>query len=390
MPEQLLKVGEDSNISSTHYVSNGNGGGTQGVDSDVIETDKDTEKEDILESGSLYAYDVTERDLDIREELMSVYHLMKKKEKRELIIPKFQRNNVWSPEQKSQFVESIILSFPIPPLYFNKTIDSKYVVVDGLQRITTLNEFLDNDFALKGLKALPKFNDKHFSELPEKIRVRIEDRKLNIFSIASSVPLEVVYDIFNRINTGGTQLNRQEIRNCIFMGKSTRLLSKLAAKDYFKTAINHGISPKRMKDQEAVLRYLAFKINGYENYTGDMSAFLEQTMKQINSMTNEDINALEVDFERVMKQVSHFFKVDNFRLPRKRARINIAVMESVSYFFSNNNDNFLNKNKLKIIENYYSLFNDNEYINAIKTSTGNKQRVYTRFNKATQILGKIN
>lgn len=389
MSEQLLKVGDDSSVSSTHSISNGNGNGVQNIENEVIETDKDTEKEDLLANGSLYPYDVMDKDLDIREDSMSVYNLMKKKEKGQLIIPEFQRNDVWSLEQKSQFIESIILSFPVPPLYFNKTIKSKYIVVDGLQRITTLNEFISNNFELKGLQSLPEFNAKYFSELSEKTRVRIEDRKLNIFSIASSVPLEVVYDIFNRINTGGTQLNRQEIRNCIFTGKSTRLLAKLAKKDYFKTAINHGISPKRMKDQEAILRYLAFKINGYEDYKGNMSAFLENTMKQINLMSDKDINLLEIDFERVMKKTSHFFKEDNFRLPRKRARINIAVMESVLYFFSNNNDNFLNKNKLKIIENYNLLFKNKKYIDAISTSTGSKQRVYDRFDIATEILSKI-
>jgi len=389
MSEQLLKVGDDSSVSSTHSISNENRNGVQSIENEVIETDKDTEKEDLLEGGSLYPYDVTQRDLDIREELMPVYHLMRKKEKGQLIIPEFQRNDVWSLEQKSRFIESIILHFPIPPLYFNKTKDSKYIVVDGLQRITTLNDFIGNDFDLEGLNTLPEFNTKYFKDLPEKVRVRIEDRKLNIFSIASSVPLEVVYDIFNRINTGGTQLSRQEIRNCIFTGKSTKLLAKLAKKDYFKTAINHGISPKRMKDQEVILRYLAFKINGYGNYAGDMSAFLENTMKQINLMSDEDINLLEIDFERVMKQTTHFFEENNFRIPNKGARINIALMESVSYFFSNNNDVFLDKNKLKIIKNYYSLFDDNEYVNAIKTSTGNKQHVFTRFDKVTQILGKI-
>ncbi len=389
MSEQLLKVGDDSSVSSTHSISNGNGSGMQNIENEVIETDKDTEKEDLLEGGALYPYDVAEKDLDIREDSMSVYHLMKKKENGQLIIPEFQRNDVWLPEQKSQFIESIILYFPIPPLYFNKTKKSKYIVVDGLQRITTLNEFMNNGFVLKGLKSLPEFNAKHFSELPEKIRVRIEDRKLNIFSIASSVPLEVVYDIFSRINTGGTQLNRQEIRNCIFIGKSTQLLSKLAKKDYFKTAINHGISPKRMKDQEAILRYLAFKINGYKNYAGNMSAFLEDTMKQINSMSDEDINLLEIDIERVMKKTTHFFEENNFRLPSKGARINIALMESVSYFFSNNNDNFLNKNKLKIIENYNLLFKNTKYTDAISTSTGSKQRVYDRFDIATKILSKI-
>ena len=132
-----------------------------------------------------------------------------------------------------------------------------------------------------------------------------------------SVPLAVVYDIFNRINTGGTQLNRQEIRNCIFIGESTKLLKQLSSKDYFKAAIGNGISSKRMKDQEAILRYLAFKIFDYKkDYKGDMSDFLENAMRKLNLMDKSQIDTYAKDFQEVMKLTYDFFGENNFRFSR--------------------------------------------------------------------------
>ena len=101
-------------------------------------------------------------------------------------------------------------------------------------------------------------------ELPGDYQTRIEDKKLYIYLIKTSVIVKVVYDIFNRVNTGGTTLQRQEVRNCIFSGKSTKLLKQLSEKEYFIKAIDNGVSPKRMKDREVILRYLAFKHLDYK------------------------------------------------------------------------------------------------------------------------------
>ena len=127
------------------------------------------------------------------------------------IDPDFQRNLVWSQEKKSGFIESIILNIPLPPLYFNQDKQGNWIVVDGLQRSTTLRDFVTNKFPLKGMKALPWLNGKRFRDL-EDIRARIEDKGLLYYLIKPSVHLSVIHDIFNRINTGGTQLQRQEIR----------------------------------------------------------------------------------------------------------------------------------------------------------------------------------
>ncbi len=366
-------------------------------ESDVIVTDQDTAEEDGGDSGGLYPYDPTKADLDIREDPLTVFELMRKYDKGDLIIdPDFQRNpRVWNLEQKSKFIESVILNFPLPPWYVNQTEEGKYIIVDGLQRTTTLHEFVNDKFKLSGLEALTKLNGLNFTELkelPGYYQTRIEDKKLNLYVMRRSVPVKVVYDIFNRINTGGTKLERQEVRNCIFSGKSTNLLKELSEKEYFKKAIDNGISPKRMKDREIILRYLAFNIFDYtKEYEGDLSDFIEKAMKKINSMSDEEIENLRKDFERVMKFTFDFFGDKNFRLPtgHKRGRINIAIFESVSYFFSISSDDFLEKHKESIKINFIKLLENKDYLDSIKSGTSGKTKVYTRFKLAQEILGDV-
>ncbi|GAA6623065.1 DUF262 domain-containing protein [Scytonema sp. NUACC26] len=365
-------------------------------DSDVIMTDEDTAEEDRGDNGGLYPYDPTKADIDIREDPQTVFELMRKYDNGKLIIdPDFQRNLVWQLEQKSKFIESVILNFPLPPWYVNQTVEGKYLIVDGLQRTSTLHEFVNDEFKLTGLEALTKLNGYNFSELkrlPGDYQTKVEDKKLNIYIIKPSVPIKIVYDIFNRINTGGTKLERQEVRNCIFSGKSTKLLKELSEKDFFKNAIDKGISPKRMKDREVILRYLAFKIFNYENdYQGDLSDFVENAMKKINKMPNEKIEQLKKDFERVMIWTYDFFGKKNFRLPsgESRGRINIAIFESVSYFFSLNSDEFLTAHKETIQQNFIKLLENQEYLDSVKYATSSKAKVISRFKIAQEILGSV-
>ena len=120
-----------------------------------------------------------------------------------------------------------------------------------------------------------------------------------------------------------------------------------------------------------------------------MDDFLEKTIKKINGMKDEEINELKQDFERVMKLTYDFFGDRNFRLPTDstRGRINIALLESVSYFFSQKSDVFLQKYKNKILAKYEELLNDADFVDAIGSTTSDRRRVITRFKLVQKILG---
>lgn len=356
---------------------------------EVIETDLDTLTED-KNDGALYPYDPAYTDIEITDTPFSIYEYLRQLEKGKINIqPDFQRNQIWDTVQKSQFIESIILNFPLPPIYLNETKDSTYIVIDGLQRSTALRQYYNNEFALEGIEALPKYNNLKFDKLPEPLKSKFEDKKLTVFVLKPSTQMVVIYDLFKRINTGGTQLNRQEVRNCIFIGKSTQLLKELSEEKNFKEAIDWGVRDTRMKDREVVLRYLAFRWFDYQSdYTGDMSDFVETAMKKINIMSDSHIDEMKQDFHRVMKWSFLIWKEKNFRIPTSATRgtINTAILESVGNYISSKTETFLETNKSIIEENYFELIKNNIYFEAVTKSTGNKTKVLNRFKIAYEIL----
>ena len=117
-------------------------------------------------------------------------------EKRIIVNPEFQRNQLWKQEQKSRFIESVILNFPLPPIYLDQNKENKYIVIDGIQRTTAHSEFFDDKFALSYLEALPSYNGKRFSDLSEILQSKLENKKLTIFSLKPSTPLVVIYDLY--------------------------------------------------------------------------------------------------------------------------------------------------------------------------------------------------
>lgn len=373
----------------------------------TTDTPQKTVKEDI--EGDAEEYETTTQlldpqreDLGEMQEKWSVFDHLRKLEKGRMKIGNdedqaFQRKSVWSAAQKSRFIESILMGFPIPPFYLNLRTDGSYLVIDGLQRTIALKEFWHNEFALEGLRNLTHCNGKRFSELAMYLQAKIEDKGLNIYILMPTTPLRLVYEMFDRLNTGGTLLSRQEVRNGIFVGKSTQFLKKLAEEPYFKQATDNSIPSIRMKDRECILRYLAFRINGYESYKGDMSPFLEQTMTQLNDSTDEKLQTYEADFKRTMDWATRLFGNQCFRLPvydaegkqKSRGPFNVSVMESVCLAISDCSDNFLQQNKDQVNQNYDLLSKNDEYRNAVKSATGGRIKVLQRFNLAKEILTKL-
>jgi uncharacterized protein with ParB-like and HNH nuclease domain len=358
----------------------------------IVVMDSDVDSEDKHEDGGIYPYDPAYSDIEISDTPFSVFEYLRQLDKGKITIqPDFQRNQVWTDAQKSKFIESILLNFPLPPIYLNETKDSNYIVIDGLQRSTALKGFYYGSLKLSGLEALPKYNGSCFKDLPETLQSKFEDKKLTIFVLKPSTPMVVIYDLFNRINTGGTQLNRQEVRNCIFIGKSTQLLKELSEKTYFKKAISLGVSDSRMKDREVVLRYIAFRWFNYKGeYDGNMSDYIESAMKKINKMEDAEIQKIKTDFKKVITQSLSIWGNKNFRIPTKSTKgiINTAVLETVCNYLSHKDDVFIERNKKTIKQNYTTLISDCVYHDAVTRSTGNKAKVLDRFRIVHEILNQ--
>lgn len=345
----------------------------------------------------IYPIDI-EDTIDIKDDKFSVFEYIRKVNGGKIVInPDFQRNEVWTIEQKSQLIESTMLEIPIPAFYMKKDAQGRLIVVDGLQRTLALRDFLSDGFRLTGLNALNKVNGYTCSEMrkDEKLSnliTRVEDKQLLFYVISKDTPMSIVYDIFNRINTGGTKLERQEIRNCIFIGHSTRLLKDLSGESVFKRAIDGGISPKRMKDREAALRCMAFTLLDYKkNYTRSMDDFLERAMRKINKLSFVEVEDMKKSFLKIMEQTLRIYGTSNFRIPSDytRGRINIAVMETIYYVFYKKVElgQTIDNNLMR--QSFHTLLKDPEYLDAVRNSTGSPSKVTTRFNLAKQIFNVV-
>ena len=312
-------------------------------------------------------------------------------ERKTLIIePDFQRNKVWNPKQKCELVESILMGIPIPIMYLFEQKDGKRQVVDGRQRITTIIEFLNNDFPLKNLKILrgSNFNNCYFKDLDPKYQIRFEDYQLFFYIIQPPTTERIKYDIFDRVNRGGTSLNNQEMRNALYQGKATLLLKELSESSQFLAATNHGIKSKRMKDRYVILRLISFFMlrnnwfkTDYISYKSDLDDFLAKCMIYINeNMPDNEINNLKDIFVCAMENIHNIIGNDAFRFNPKanesqqRRPINMLLFEALGYMFMTAEENLENLSHLDF-DNIKNEFDSSMLFNGKKdTETRIKER----------------
>jgi hypothetical protein len=218
--------------------------------------------------------------------------LIERIEKETIVAPEIQRrDNLWSDKQKSRLIESLMLRIPLPLFYVGADGDDNWKIVDGLQRISAIKNFMISD---KGNKMRfvqleffsQQFNGRTIEELPVKYQNRIKDTQLQFAVISATTPLEVQRNIFKRLNTGGLPLTPQEIRHALcYEKKSADFLLELASSQNFKTATDNSVDDSRMAAQELVLRFIAFLIRFSEyKKNDDMDNFLSDTLQLLNVM----------------------------------------------------------------------------------------------------------
>ena len=201
------------------------------------------------------------------------------------LMPSFQRKEgLWSKEQKSQLIESLILRIPLPAFYFDGSNSDKWVVIDGLQRLSALKAFfVDESLSLVGLEFLHDLNGAFISDMPRAYVRRMIETNVTAFIINPGAPVNLKYNIFKRINTGGLRLELQEIRHALYQGYSTQYLKELADLSDFKEATGYSVANERMLDREFVLRFIAFYEQGLTEYHGSIDHFLNDAMEIINT-----------------------------------------------------------------------------------------------------------
>ena len=316
--------------------------------------------------------------------------------------PDFQRNFVWKQKQKSELIESVIMGIPLPLIYLAETMEGNLVIVDGRQRLTTFFHFMDNKFALNGLKILPDLNGCRFSDFEEdkkkrKFATDIEDFQLVIQIIKYPTPDRVRFDIFDRVNRGGTPLNNQEMRNALYQGKSTRLLSSLAESEQFQNATGKSISPTHMKDRYIILRAVSFWMwregklknsDGEEiKYRSDIEEFLGYAMEQLNRASDQEIATIQEIFLEEMLVIYDILGEDAFRIPtenKKRRPVSMILFESLFYFFRLIMKDSEGLDPSDITKAVQEIMEDSVFLEALTYNVDSAVHVEERFRVVTQ------
>lgn len=311
----------------------------------------------------------------------------------------FQRSDdLWSNEQQSQLIESILIKFPLPAFYFDGTDDEKWLVVDGLQRLSSLRNFIiEKKLSLCGLEFLKDLEGKKYDDLSRTLKRVIDQTQVIAYIINPGTPINVKYNIFKRINTGGLVLEPQEIRHALNQGVPAKFVAELANIKEFKLATENKINPSRMLDREFVTRFVAFYINSSKDYVPDLDTFLNNTMSQINSLSSEERNEIEDNFIKAMETAFKIFgnwafrKADSY--PNRRKPISKALFEVWSVCLAKLSDKehkILRNKKKRVIRKFVDLCEPySTFWNAISSSTGEKSRVIERFTKIEDLISEV-
>ncbi len=244
----------------------------------------------------------------------------------------FQRKSgLWSNVKKSQLIESLLLKIPLPAFYFDASDDGEWLIIDGLQRITAIYEFIVmKTLKLEGLEFFNDLNGLGYEELPRQFSRRIDESSLITFTVKDGTPVNVKYNIFKRLNTGGLELKPQEIRHALYQGQATVFLKELSLSKDFLRVTCHSIKTERMLDQEFVLRFIAVCYYGIENYDSLPEDFLNETMDYINHQKTEKIKDIRTEFAAIMVIMYELFGNAAFRKMAsdgRRRPINKAIYE---------------------------------------------------------------
>ncbi len=312
--------------------------------------------------------------------------------------PGYQRKaGIWTEAAQSRLIESLLIRIPLPAFYVDAADEDKWDIIDGLQRLTAMKNFIiDKSLRLTGLEFLTDYNGYSYDQLPRHFQRRIEEAQLVFYQLEKGTPKNIKFNIFRRINTGGLPLSSQEIRHALNPGAAPILLERLSKTKEFLQATAYSIRDDRMVDREIILRNLAFLITSFEDYKTreDLDTFLNDAMEKINSFKKDELTNLENRFINTMKASKEIFDGFAFRkrysmTQTQRPPINKPLFEAVSVnldCFSNSQINKIIHNKKIVQQELVKLMAyDETFLRSITSATGKPQSVLERFSKIKDI-----
>lgn len=341
----------------------------------------------------------------VRQEQRTVSEVVKRIESERIILnPDFQRDFVWPIKKQSRLIESCLMRIPLPVFYVAEAKDGRIIVVDGLQRLTTFKNYLNNEFALNklgdGREATPQENPyigKRFRDLPLTLQERLEDTQLTLYILDAKAPDRAKLDIFERVNSG-EPLARQQMRNCLFNGPATTWLKKAANHEEFLRVTGRSINTKTMRDREVINRFCAFRLLGVEQYKSDMDDFLARALEKMNSLNEQELDKLFEAFVHSMKINYLLFGRHAFRKSladivghtwADMTVLNIALFDVCSVLFAHFEESFVEEHFDQLAKKIGALLSNNDFFQAISYGTNGLTQVTTRFKMMKEIIGEV-
>jgi hypothetical protein len=299
-----------------------------------------------------------------------------------LVVPKFQRDYIWSDKKASRLIESLILQCPIPVIYLNRRIDEVLEVVDGNQRVTALRRFSDGAFSLSGLTTFPELVDSKFDSLDQQYQRQIKNRTIRCVIIEPESNPQIKFDVFERLNSGSTPLSPQELRHGLSYGSFVKAITEISKETRFVHLTGLKSDSRRKKD-ELVLRFLAFHEN-LEGYAKPLSSFLNEYLSANKSQSVDWIDEHANRFRRMLDGVIQLLGADAFRFRGgmgEAKKFNTAFFDAVSVGFSRSHLHAVaNLAPLanEVTARFEELSNDPEFRQHIVRATSDPNAIRTR------------
>lgn len=315
-----------------------------------------------------------------------------------LMIPDFQRKFVWTVKQSSRFIESLMLGLPIPSLMFYQDANGKQQVVDGQQRLKSILFFIGDisnkklskeektrfKFKLTGLSKESQFYNKAFSDFSPKEKndlLYMISLDVNIITLPNPNDLTSIYYIFERLNTGGTPLTEQEIRNCIYDGKFNKFINRLNQYENWRKFFTDKRAMSHQKDTELILRFFAL-YDAEGQYKKPMKEFLSKYMGDptVRNLDDSEIIKKEKLFKKVVDNIYYNLGERPFHITKG---LNSSACDSIMIGFANN----LNNIPTNISDKYKELcFNNDEFKEYIGKNANDANAVHKRIKLVDEIL----
>lgn len=306
--------------------------------------------------------------------------------------PNFQRRYVWTNVLASRLIESILLSVPIPPCYLSQNEDFELDVIDGQQRLFSIYRFLDNQYVLTGLEILKELNGLRFHKIPPKMQRQLKTHTLRCVLITNESHPEIKFDVFERLNTNTVPLNAQELRNCTYRGKLNSYLKDAVSYEPWLQILGKTQPDKRLRDEELVLRFMAFWIHGVASYRTPQKHWLNDAAKAGKNYSDEKISELDAVWKKAIDvSLEWFDPAECFRREfdgRKHA-INRALFDLIMSAATYTEPKKARSTRTSFRSNFSALLSNNEFIDLISRGVDHKKRTLRRFTMWQEVFGDL-